>query len=541
MINDQLLRYIRHQLSLSATTETISNNLKSQGWTDEDLAEAFHAIGPAAGAPAPVSAAAPQSSPVSSPMPSMTPNAVPLQAQAAQPVFSTLPPATMFPPVDSFKPAHKNRKVVSLVLALILIIIAGGGAYAYYSGAFVSLSSLTSGAMDKARSVTSVKYDVTLNVDIAEAEDVVAGLMPILGSSATKFRLTVTGATDMADTENPKNSSVISLNLGSISSQAEMRLVENMFYAKLAKAPAFGILPIPMVSSYENKWFSVPYNKSTPGVLSNPFSAPSDLSDDEKITPAQKERLYQIAKSARLIRQTAKLSSEEIGGESSHHFGFDLDREGIISYLDSLKEYVNQVGKNDSELSVFDPTDFGEELDKIKDFQGEIWIGKNDKLVHKITASFAVLSDPAKDEKIKLNLAAIFSDYNQPVSIVAPKDSVPFDTFFSGIMEESLSTSQQKGREAAIKASMSMIRAEAELFWSDLNGYSDFCLSKRLKDLRTNIEGSGGSGFVCRATKDAFAAGVKFSGSPGSNWCTDSTGANKATATLPSGTVCPSK
>ena len=45
MINPQLLGYIRQQLSLNVSKEAIANSLKSQGWTDADLGEAFAAVG----------------------------------------------------------------------------------------------------------------------------------------------------------------------------------------------------------------------------------------------------------------------------------------------------------------------------------------------------------------------------------------------------------------------------------------------------------------------------------------------------------------
>lgn len=43
MINNQLLDYIKQQLTSGATKETITANLKGQGWIDADIAEAFSA------------------------------------------------------------------------------------------------------------------------------------------------------------------------------------------------------------------------------------------------------------------------------------------------------------------------------------------------------------------------------------------------------------------------------------------------------------------------------------------------------------------
>ena len=71
MINDQLLGYVKRQLSLNVSREVITNNLKSQGWTDADLSEVFAAIAPAP-ATAPVTATAPSSVPLSPAQPVQT-------------------------------------------------------------------------------------------------------------------------------------------------------------------------------------------------------------------------------------------------------------------------------------------------------------------------------------------------------------------------------------------------------------------------------------------------------------------------------------
>ena len=46
MINNELLEYIKHQRQIGISRETISGNLKSTGWNDADINEAFVAITP---------------------------------------------------------------------------------------------------------------------------------------------------------------------------------------------------------------------------------------------------------------------------------------------------------------------------------------------------------------------------------------------------------------------------------------------------------------------------------------------------------------
>src|SRR5205085_2181074 len=124
------------------------------------------------------------------------------------------------------------------------------------------------------------------------------------------------------------------------------------------------------LSSFENKWVSFPYESpdgegakdtvaSFIGVDPNVF---------DRLTAEQKEHISRMSKTSNFIKVTKRYSPEDVGGEMSYHFGFDLDRAGINSYLTSLKEYINTTGKNDSVLSSFDPVLYDTSIEKLEDF-----------------------------------------------------------------------------------------------------------------------------------------------------------------------------
>lgn len=402
MINNELLNYIRQQLSLNIKREEITNNLKSQGWTDADISEAFTNVVP-----------------MSTPF---------VPAPTSLGVAETV--------VDSFQPVKRRKKIVYIILVLILVGALAGGVYAYYSGMFMSTSRLTSEAIYNARSAKSVNYDITVSADLSEISTA-GGISPIFlgGINSKQFNLTSKGSYDNSDLENLKGSSSIFINTGSSSVEVEFRVLSETLYAVLKKAPALAFLP--MIADYENKWVSFPF-KSSDGQIAvdNPIIAMSPIDPNilNQLTSEQREHIYQMVRDAHFVKVVRKLSPETISGELSYHFIFDLDREGIITYAEELKEYINTFGKNDSVLSSFDPTSFTKELDKLKDFKGEIWIGRNDKLLHKFVLNFGVQPDVTKTEQVKIKVVGIFSGWNQPVSIIAPAESIPFETLISNIM-----------------------------------------------------------------------------------------------------------
>ena len=216
MINDQLLGYVKQQLSLKMEKEVIVGNLKSQGWTDADINEVFAAIIPIV-APTPV----PISPAVSGVMPKMA------------------EPQSM--------PVIKSKKTLSVILILILLGLTGGaGIYAYYSDIFISLPDLVSEATDNVRTIKSARYDANFNIDLSGMKYATGGLDSLFsfGVNPKQFNLTAKGSYDLSDSKNAKHSSVISVSLGSLSAEAELKLADGALYAKLVKFPAFPILPI---------------------------------------------------------------------------------------------------------------------------------------------------------------------------------------------------------------------------------------------------------------------------------------------------------
>jgi hypothetical protein len=464
MINQPLLDYIKQQLQHGVSKEEIKKILMGNGWDASDVEEGFNTLAPKpivqptytppSTPVTPVMPITPVVTPISNPKPQSIPNFInPLTASNLQPetqkesfVPPTISPINAQPEIIQpvVTQTHKIRKIIYIVLIVILLGGLGGVAYAYYTGAFVSLPSLVSQSIDSARKATSATYDTTISVDFSEMESMTSSFSSLFGgaSSPGTASITAQGSYDSSNTNNKKASSVISINMGAFSLGAEIRILDNTFYGVLTKTPTIAF--IPTLSSLQNKWFSIPY-KSTDGTLANnPLSSISQMGSSitDKLTADQKEHIYEMTRSAHFVKTVARLSPETVGGVLSYNFTFNLDRDGINAYLIALKNYVNTVGNNDSALSAFDPTSINKSLDQIKDFTGEVWIGRSDKLLHKITLNFAVQPDPTKNEEVKITMVSIFSNWNQPVSITAPDSSVPFQTLLSGLMSSLVTTTQ---------------------------------------------------------------------------------------------------
>ena len=534
MITNQLLDYIKRQMSIRASKETIINNLKLAGWLDADISEAFKII-------------VPEVTPVInlnntvSPQVNTTPNVIQSAKIELQPISQ---------PVDSTQSAisfFRRKKLFLPIFIIILFILAGGGAYAFYSGFFVSLPGLFSESIDNIRTVSSITYDTTIDVDLSNIKKEAGLSSPFMGDifNSDKVAITVKGSYDGFDENNKKNLTNITFNSGAFSLEAELITIDDTLYGTIKNIPVLSVLPD--FSTFQNKWISFPYKSEDDQVVNNPiigfsgfFGIDPGLLD--KITPEQTEHLYQLSRDAHFIKVAKRFPPETITGEMSYHFLFDLDREGIDKYLQALKEYINSIGKDDSYLSAFDPMSFSENLDDILDFKGEVWIGRKDKLVRKVIVDFNTNYGDDTITLIPVRLVGVFSGWNQPVSITAPAESVPLETVISGMISGSLENAQEKGNEAGIKANLSNIRANAELLYDNNtpNSYLGLCSSPELKNIRKAIEDYDGTKFSCKATSNEFVASVKLSDSSG-YWCVDSTGTSRGIKAPPTIMSCPLK
>ncbi len=134
----------------------------------------------------------------------------------------------------------------------------------------------------------------------------------------------------------------------------------------------------------------------------------------------------------------------------------------------------------------------------------------------------------------------------------------------ASVILASLNTARNKGSDAAIKASLTNARAQAELFYDTGTTYASVCttgtnnisamvLGAAQKLLSSNTVGataqafvysaSGGTGSaVCHDSSTGWAAIVSLKNpvTASSGWCVDSTGAAKeATALAASAVACP--
>lgn len=120
----------------------------------------------------------------------------------------------------------------------------------------------------------------------------------------------------------------------------------------------------------------------------------------------------------------------------------------------------------------------------------------------------------------------------------------------SSVVLASLNTARSKGNDAKVKAQLAGLRAAAEIFYDNNNGYgtaTNSCGSGMFADTTSGMNQYTASAnypasalpLVCNANGTAYAVQANMSTS-GQYWCVDSRGASKLiTTALGTATVCP--
>lgn len=111
----------------------------------------------------------------------------------------------------------------------------------------------------------------------------------------------------------------------------------------------------------------------------------------------------------------------------------------------------------------------------------------------------------------------------------------------ASVVLASLNTARAKGADAAVKANLANMRAQAELFYdSNANVYTGVCADPNMAKAETSAVTAGGNGGVCADAAQTWVAWAGLKGTATDAWCVDNTGTSKQ-ITKPTGaiTVCP--
>lgn len=577
MITNELVDYIKKELSLGTSYDALRTKIIKTGWEPEDFNEAMRALHPEPlkvqePVMKPAAPMQPVQPPIAAPVVArpITPHIEPIRIEPKTPISMPVAPASpiaapsglyqstqtqtqpQFQPqsIAQYTPAPEifqthtspKRKILLIIIIVIGLFLIAGAVYGYVGGYFQSLTTVTTKAFEASHEAKTASFQMTATVDTSGVQT--EGEQTAIPGLSKIFTLTMQGASDGTNPDDLKFDNIVSFDAGSINGELDMRRVSGMLYGNLTKAPSIGFVSL---APFQNKWFSFPSATANDPTVSSMLPAGTvDPSAFNSLTKAQQDHIYEMAQNAHFITITKRLSPEKINGVLAYHFVFDLDREGMKSYIENVGGYIRSSNSANPALASFDPESFAMALDQVKDFNGEAWIGVWDHLPYKLSAHFGIAEKGNESAgQIKVSITTLFSDWNKPVVITAPSDSVPFQTFVSSILQQmgmspeaanSVATSQVSPIDGQKEAALANMRAQAALFYdSNHNSYTSVCTSSRgLLPIAKSLP--AGSDYKCKSNSSAWVSSVNIDA--GGYYCVDSIGAAGNMAKAPTGFSC---
>lgn len=498
MINEELKQFIKNSLAKGVPAQTIKTQLLSTGWSVADIDEGLKAI--------------PQPAMV---IPPVSP--IGITSQTTTPLSSVHPILT----TPTTTPAKKSH--VALVIGIVIVILlAAGGAYAYYSGLYESVvGSLFSSpeeeimhAFVKAKAQESGIIETDISVDLSQVTGITEDLPPfIFGEGAEKkVSLVSKSSYTTKGDEDPKTISELHITVGSLSAGLEQRYLDKKMYLQLVQAP---IVPDMFdLSGLVGKWAVIDLaEKNTNGFDLTGFLDPTSLFSED-LSQDEKNKLNEIVSNLHIITVTEKFDSETVNGVATNHYAFDLDRAGISDGVRALVSFFAETKGEGTAPNVTD-AEIQEALGIITNFSSEIWIGKRDGLPYKLTISFdAVDPDDVVGEKYQVVIETTFQDWGKDIAINPPESSTPIEELVSEALDEGpLGESRGKAVDAQTSSNISSFRAEAELFFMDQESYRGFCAALDRRDMIV----------TCRDAASGYVIFAPLTNS-NDNFCVDATG-----------------
>jgi len=413
MANQELVKYIKETLNEGFTEEKVRSALVDAGWGNNDIEEAFSFID---------------------------------SGQTLEQISSE--PAGDFQPINKKSNFVARRKTSIFIVAVLVCVFTAFSAYAgYYYYKTVPIRTIKK-MQENLAEVKSAKFDIAGEISINAPKD------PEFLRG--KYTFNSTGAFDKTEEKNPKyyNSTNLKLNIEGADSKEfvfegslDAKLLEKLLYFKLNFSidsdgsldfiPDFNELL--EEAGIKDKWIKIDLKELEELSSFVPLPSEEDESFDEIISEQEQknkeieEKLKELAEKYDIFGLKEYLGSETVSGVKTKHIKFNINKEELKKFMVEAADEISKIMEQD----FTDKEEYTESVEKslkmIKNFSGEIWVGKEDYFLYKALVNLNV-DDKEEEVSMDINIEASFSDYNEPVEIEKPKNTITIEEVVEKIM-----------------------------------------------------------------------------------------------------------
>ncbi|GEM_PF-2843211 len=412
MNRDEAVRYVKDQLAAGMSQDRVVDEMVRLGWSKDDALQLIEVARSTA-----LSGAS-----VTPPVSNAVSENIPISAKS-----------------------NKKTKLIVSVIAFAILFI-GGGVYAYFE-------LMSPNPEDVLRKMMINNFSIDSFSVAIEGK----GQNTSLNS---RINFNISGDFDLKSTNDLKYSLRIKGGGGDNTSlvvvvDGEVVYRNKIAYLKINPGTSFGPFSLNMIS---NQWFKLePQNDLASGLLVSGLnvSVPDNALD---ITQEQMRTIKEMMKNTFLFKDIRNLSSQDIDGISTYHYGFKPD----MAALADLAKNVDGVINNSTSTQLIPQSEIQAIENSYASTTWEIWVGKRDYLLRKLF----VTND---DNSIAFTLT--MKNYGNVPEMVAPADAKPIEEVFESLFSVSGATGQESANNAKRETDIRQIQTELEMYFSQHDKY----------------------------------------------------------------------
>lgn len=393
------------------------------------------------------------------------------------------------PVTQSPEPVRRSGKKLIAVglLSFLLILILAGGAGAYY---FFVYEATPERVMQKTllqmSTLTSVSYEGGFQVTRQAAKNMSihldnSGVTQTESEESVEINVTVSAEGTTSFTED-KGSTKITVSatagdkqmFGPIS--GETRKIDDSTYLNLEKifVPSFMGIDFQAYSEIiTGRWIEINREQILKSAGLDEINEKLEQAEAEA-SAKYDDRLEQLFKAAlpNFITVTEKLASEDIDGVPTHHYAYVGNKEAILQFFADMKSVLEE-DLDSGTANIFSRLD--EQLAEYENIHGEVWIGKSDYYVRKITISSTIVEDG--EEEGNLSASVVLSGFSEPVNISEPENAASVEQVFTEVLqkisEDAAKAKSDDDNDGLTYTQESLYGSDPENADTDGDGFSD--------------------------------------------------------------------
>ncbi|HLD21773.1 MAG TPA: hypothetical protein VJB65_02640 [Patescibacteria group bacterium] len=408
-----LIDYIRNQLSQHISREHIVEQLQTNGWRQEEIDRAFAECEPMhqeidSKVLEPLDILDVKNGPAKDIALPHTNQSVTISEPASLPQQTAAQPTTTSP-----SHASSRKRVLMLVIGIVALLVVGGAVFAAYTW-YHSPLRMTKSVVSNLSSLNSFTYVL----EVTPQFNTSVKLFPFLQQEIEKGTITISGATDAHDAAHTKGAMAVQMNMSEGNTNTsqvytiETRTIDTAFYAKLSTSES-----LPLLQTIKDQWVSIDMKQLEKMLVGSKLPSSVFNASNQKLSEEEVKQLRSAFTRYPFIVLGKKINSETVQGVETNHYSVHMDTEQLIQFVQEIKTLlVKRTIGDDAYYSSLFP-------DQVRSFQQptvEVWVGKQDKQLYQISYVMSVSHENVSSISMVMQLW----NHNQPITVEAPADAI---------------------------------------------------------------------------------------------------------------------